>query len=91
MLLENRAFLVIWVISGKTGHFGNFLAERKFHLESGLNQREEAKSAVSPMQPPTTEARTQISAGGVAERWSSVGYGGRDRWPRWGRGEANAR
>ena len=57
-LLENRAFWVIWVIWGKTGHFGHFghpfprqdgPPERKFHLESGLNQRDDAKSAASPM------------------------------------------
>ena len=57
-LLENRAFLVIWVILGKTGHFGHFghpdprqdgPPERKSHLESGLNRRDKAKPAVSPM------------------------------------------
>ena len=57
-LLGNRAFLVIWVIWGKIGHFGHFghpfprqdgPPERKFHLESGVNQRGEAKSAVPPM------------------------------------------
>jgi len=51
-LIENRAFGVILVILGKTtGHFGHFdhpfprqggPPERKFHLESGLNQRDEA-------------------------------------------------
>ena len=54
-LLENRAFLVIWVILGKTGHLGYFglpflrrdrPLDRKFHLKSGLNQQNEAKSAV---------------------------------------------
>ena len=37
---------------------------KKHQLESGLDQRDEAKSAFLPMQHPT-EARTQSSAGGV--------------------------
>ena len=50
---------------GHGGHPDFFL-----HYESGLNQRDEAKSAFSFMEP-STNARTQTSAGGVTE--TSVG------------------
>ena len=50
---------------GHGGHPDFFL-----HSESGLNQRDEAKSAFSFMEP-STNARTQTSTGGVTE--TSVG------------------
>jgi len=57
-ILENQAVLVIFDHFGKTGHFGHFghpfprqdgPPERKFHLKSGLNQQDEAKSAFLAM------------------------------------------
>ena len=54
-LLENRAFWVIFChffLAKQAGHpfpRQDGPPERKFHLESGLNQRGEAKSVVSPM------------------------------------------
>ena len=72
-ILENQANWVVLIILGKTGHLGHFghpfsrqdgPPEKKFHLESDLNQRDEAKFAVCCMQTPT-EARTQPTAEGM--------------------------
>ena len=57
-ILENQAIWVILIILGKTCHFGHFghpfprqdgPPEKKCHLESDLNQRDEAKSAICCM------------------------------------------
>ena len=70
---ENQAIWVIFGHFGQNGHFGHFgqpfpnqdgRAEKKYHLESGLNQRDEGAHGFFVERVPVVP-RSKTSTGGV--------------------------